>query len=533
MFALQHIPYHQTASFSNIVMDYLDRRKTLHSFYSHPPDLDGLKVSIVEKSRQKIDRQTLVNALNYQYKGLAIGGAVKNNISALADKNTFSICTAHQPNLFTGPLYFIYKIMHVIKLSVFLKEELPQYNFVPVYYMGSEDADFEELNHFTVQGKKYEWKTKQKGAVGRMIIDKEITDLIVELQQQIGVEPYGDEWIELLQLSFIQGETIQKATLKLVNALFGKYGLVILIAEAAELKATMKSVFYDDLFNQAPSQIVEVSCNDLANHYNVQATPRTINLFYLKDDVRERIEKVEDRFRILNSDISFTSEEMKNELDTYPERFSPNVILRGLFQETLLPNIAFLGGGGELAYWLQLKELFVHYSISFPVLILRNSFLIIEKKWNELIEKFHFTEPDLFLITDKLLENLIRQNSINEISLNGNFEKTEELFARIEQQAIAVDATLSKHVAAIKTRSLKNLEKLEKKMLRAEKRKYTDQQRQIEQMKANLFPGNGLQERVENIAGFYAKWGAGFIENLFQNSPSLEQHFTILKSKPE
>jgi bacillithiol biosynthesis cysteine-adding enzyme BshC len=310
--------------------------------------------------------------------------------------------------------------------------------------------------------------------------------------------------------------------------LYGQWGLVVLIPDNPIQKAQMIGVFEDDLFNNTSSQIVQKTSENLEKHYNVQANPREINLFYLKGHVRERIEEKDGRYLILNTELSFTKEEIKKELQEHPERFSPNVILRGLFQETILPNLVFIGGGGEMAYWLQLKDLFDHYKVVYPVLVLRNSFLIVEEKWNQKIQKLDLNAADFFQDENELMKIIVAKNSENRIELNGNFEKAEAFYEQIRMQAEAVDKTLSQYVTSIKTRSLKDLEELEKKMLRAEKRKFEDQQRQIQKIKEVLFPNDGLQERVENFSWFYAKWGKGFIEELYKNSLMLEQEFTIL-----
>lgn len=454
--------------------------------------------------------------------------AVQENIEALLQENTFTVCTAHQPNLFTGPLYFVYKVLHTIRLAAHLTEQLPGNRFVPVYYMGSEDADFAELNHTYVDGKKIEWKKEQKGAVGRMLVDKTLLQLIDELEGQLVYEPFGKDVVNMLRLCYITGRTIQEATFELVNELYGEWGLVVLIPDHPVLKSTMKKVFAEDIFENTPSQIVAQTSEKLDEQYKVQAHPREINLFYLKENIRERIEKRDDRFFILNTDISFSEEEMKKELEEHPEHFSPNVILRGLYQEVLLPNLAFIGGGGETAYWLQLHDLFRQYSVPYPVLVLRNSFLIVEEKWQEKLQKIGLSAADLFQSDDDLMREIVTKQSQNAVLLNGNFEKANSLYDQIRVQAEIIDQTLSKHVAAIKARSLKELQELEKKMLRAEKRKFADQQRQISALKDVLFPRNGLQERVENFSGFYAKWGKDFLAELLQHSLALEQQFTIL-----
>jgi bacillithiol biosynthesis cysteine-adding enzyme BshC len=533
MFFTEHLPYSQTNAFSKIALDYLNGSEMLRPFYSSLPTVDGIEDTIQRKKRQPVNRKLLVDVLQEQYQKVSATDAVTKNIELLLSENTFTVCTAHQPNLFTGPLYFVYKVLHTIKLASHLKEQLPQYNFVPVYYMGSEDADFAELNHTYVDGKRIEWKKEQKGAVGRMLVDKTLVQLISELEGQLSTEEHGKEVIELLRRCYANGTTIQDATFELVNQLYGKWGLIVLIPDNPAFKAQMKKVFEDDLFQNIPSKIIDGTSAKLGRYYNVQANPRAINLFYLKDDIRERIEKKKDRFIVCNTSISFAEEELRRELEHYPERFSPNVILRGMLQETVLPNLIFCGGGGEMAYWLELKDLFEQYKVVYPVLVLRNSFLIIESKWKERINKLDLAITDLFQPENDLMKLIVDKNSTNKIYLNGNFERAEELFEQIREQAETVDKTLSQYVAAIKVRSLNKLHELEKKMLRAEKRKFSDHQRQIQKIKEALFPINNLQERVENFSRFYAKWGRSFIEMLYENSLALEQEFCILSEVNE
>jgi bacillithiol synthase len=310
--------------------------------------------------------------------------------------------------------------------------------------------------------------------------------------------------------------------------LMGKYGVVVLIADDSRLKKQMLPVFEQDIFDCTPSHIVSETSERLNEKYNVQAHPREINLFYLKDNIRERIVAVNDHFKVHGTDISFTKEQLKEELYSHPEHFSPNVILRGLYQETILPNLAFIGGGGEMAYWLQLKDLFRHYNVVYPVLVLRNSFLLVQNSWKEKISKLGFTIADFFQTENFLMNRVVEMNSTLQISLNGNFEIADALYEKIGHQAGTIDPTLAKHVAAIKAKSLKTLKELEKKMLRAEKRKFSDQLRQIQKIKSVLFPKNGLQERVENIAVFYSAYGPAIIDELYKHSLALEQEFVIL-----
>ena len=524
-----HLPYRQTGAFSRIVSDYIDQSDTLTPFIAHPPTIAGIVKAIEARKQFATNRDILVGELKKQYASIEMADAVQKNIEVLLSPDTFTITTAHQNNIFTGPLYFIYKILHAIKLADQLKTVLPQYKFVPVYYIGSEDADLDELNHINLDGGKIVWNTKQKGAVGRMKIDKDFLKLIDAIEGQLAVLPYGEDAIELVKRSYRLGEDIQTATFKIVNALFAKNGLIVLLPDNAALKGQMQKIFEDDLLNQAASGIVEETSLKLGELYKVQAHPRDINLFYLEGDIRERIEVRGTGYGVLNTNISFSKEELLAELQDHPEHFSPNVILRGLYQETILPNIAFIGGGGELAYWLELKDLFVHYNVPYPVQILRNSFLIVEKKWGDKIKKLGFEIEDFFLSDQELINRLVTKNTDKEIRLNGTLSETEQLYEAIKKQAASIDTTLEKHVDSLKTTTLHRLKELEKKMLRAEKRKFSDHQRQIQAIKTKLFPKNGLQERYDNMLWYYAKWGSSFVQDLYKQSLTLEQQFVVLQ----
>ncbi|HMU46348.1 MAG TPA: bacillithiol biosynthesis cysteine-adding enzyme BshC [Chitinophagaceae bacterium] len=526
------LPYRQTGAFSKIALDYIDQDAAIKPFVSHPPTLQGIKKAIEERKGFSYSREVLVQELKKQYANINTNKKVSDNIESLLLVNTFTITTAHQNNIFTGPLYFIYKIIHVIKLADHLNQVLPDYNFVPVFYIGSEDADLDELNHIWLGGEKLVWETKQTGAVGRMKIDKALLKLIDRIEGQLSVLPDGNEIVSKLREFYKEGITIQDATFAFVNFLFAEYGLVVLLPDNAALKKQMTAIFEDDLLNQTASAIVEGTAKKLSNAgYKVQANPREINLFYLKDDLRERIEKISEKFTIHHSPFTFSQSEILEELKNHPERFSPNVILRGLYQETILPNIIFTGGGGETAYWLQLKDLFAHYKIPFPVLVLRNSFLLIEKKWRERIAKLGFSVEEFFLDEQELMNRVVAKESNNETKLNGSLTEMEQLYETFKKQAAKVDTTLEKHVESLKLKTVQRLQELEKKMLRAEKRKFSDKQRQIHTIKEHLFPGEGLQERRENLSYYYSIWGPDFIQKLYDHSLALEQEFVILEEK--
>jgi bacillithiol biosynthesis cysteine-adding enzyme BshC len=492
--------------------------------------LEGLKAAIEARQLVQPNRNLLVTELQQQYVGVNTSARVQQNIQLLQQPNTFTITTAHQPAIFTGHLYFIYKIVHVIKLADRLKQEFPDKHFVPVFWMGSEDADLEELGHVYLGGEKLVWETKQTGAVGRMN-NKGLDKLIHRIEGELSVLPHGKELIQLLRDSYLQSLDIQIATFKLINALFAEYGLIVILPDNANLKKVMEPVFREDLLQQMPAGVVGKTIEQLSQEHKVQAHPRDINLFYLRDSVRELIELKDGKYEVRNTKLSFTKEEILAELRDHPERFSPNVILRGLYQETVLPNLAFIGGGGETAYWLELKGLFEHYNIPFPLLVLRNSFLIVEKKWQEKIHKLGLRSKDFFQSEQQLLTVLVTRHKNGELKLKHELDAAMQVYEQLKNKAAAIDQSLTQHVEALQARTLKPLQELEKKLLRAEKKKYEAEQRQIQVIRAALFPRNGLQERVDNFMPWYALWGKEFIQKVYDHSLTLEQQFVILEEK--
>lgn len=522
------IPYQQTGYFSKIATDYLAEAPEIKQFYKHSVNLQGIQEAINARMQFAQNRPLLVSGLQKQYAGIPLSAKLQQHITALGDDNTFTITTAHQPNIFTGPVYFIYKILHTIKLAATLAQQLPAYKFVPVYYMGSEDADLDELGNIAINGRKYTWNTKQTGAVGRMKVDKNFIALIHEVNGQISVEEYGPELVDIFRQCYREGVTIQQATLELVNALFGEYGLVVLIPDNADFKRAFNPVVAKELTEGFSHKAVSETLEELEKNYKAQAGGREINLFYLPTDKRERIEKEGDKYVVKALKLEWTEEDILKELDAHPELFSANVILRGAFQETILPNIAFIGGGGELAYWLELKNVFAAANIPYPVLILRNSFLLIEEQWDKKIQSIGFSYNDIFKPEQELLDIVVERFSDNRFELNGELVRVENAYTEIKELATKIDGTLKDHVEALQAKAVKRLMQLEKKMKSAEKRKFAVELVQIQKIKAALFPNNNLQERVENLSGFYAKHGKEIISLLLEHSLSLEQKFVVL-----
>lgn len=527
---VSHIPYGNTGYFNQLVVDFLSEHPNLRPFYKYSPVKPDFEEVIKAKKAHPQQREVLVSALQEQYRELKTSDAVNVNIASLADLNTFTVVTAHQPNIFTGYLYFAYKILQTIQLAEQLRQQYPRYNFVPVYYMGSEDADLDELGHVYINGKNIQWPTDQQGAVGRMQ-PQGFEALIEEVKQALGYGEYADELVDLLRRAYLGHENIQAATLYLVNELFGRYGLVVLVPDNPRLKKLFIPVMRDELLHGHSFGIVSKTAGELGKHYKVQAHPREINLFYLTPTARERIVRVGDTWKVLHMPVEFTADSLEKELQEHPERFSPNVILRGLFQETILPNIAFIGGGGEIAYWLELQQVFTHYQVPFPALLLRNSFLLVDPMSQQRLEKLGIFLEDLFGSVEALINNFVQKHTNAALVLKDEYAEVEKLFDELAVKAGNIDVTLVATVEAERTRAIKSIGKLEHKFLKAEKKKFSWQTEQIRQLHNRLFPGDSLQERKENFMPWYIHQGPAFFDMILENLQPVTDQFGIIYTK--
>ncbi|MFT5667724.1 MAG: bacillithiol biosynthesis cysteine-adding enzyme BshC [Vicingaceae bacterium] len=529
------IPFEDTGYFSNIILDYLSEKSKMGPFYSYNPTINGFKEAIEKRHFSDSNREILVEALQNQYQKDSIklkgDSPVTVNIDSLINSNTFSVTTGHQLCLFTGPLYFIYKIVSTVRLCKELSIQYPEQNFVPVYWMATEDHDFEEINHFKVEGKKFTWETDQKGAVGRMKIAElkqvfdEFSDWLPELSNN------ANELRQLFENAYLKHSNLAAATRYLVHQLFEHSGVIIVDGDDKKLKTLFAPIAKRELIEQFSSEKVNEQSEKLSQNYKIQVNPREINLFYLVDGLRERIVKDNRSYSVNDTSITFTEDEILIELRDFPERFSPNVILRPVYQESILPNLAYIGGGGELAYWFQLKTTFEAVSIPLPVLILRNSVAWLNSKQSKFLAQLEISNKQFFYKKEVLLKEWVKQNSSIDLELKAQKVKSDEFFSSLRSLAGELDASLNDHVAAIATKQSNALAKLSEKMIRAERRKSGEVKNKIDFLKDNLFPNNGLQERTLNFSEIYLLHGKEMINILHDNFVVPANQFLIIQGK--
>lgn len=524
------IPFRETNYFSSLICDYLDEKTELQSFYHRFPKLENFKAQIEEKKRSfSLDnRKVLVAALQQQYKGYEISGLTSDHIESLKNENTFTVVTGHQLNLFTGPLYFLYKIISTINLTTTLKEQYPDQQFVPVYWMATEDHDFDEINFFNLFGKKIQWNRDASGPVG--VLDTEGLDEVFEVfAAELGIGKNAEYLKEVFKKAYLQHKTLAEATRYVANTLFGEYGLVIIDGDDTELKRLFVPFVEKELLEKTSHATVLSKGQALENlGYKVQVNPREINLFYMKPGLRERIVEVEGKFVVNETDISWDKEGILAELNAYPERFSPNVIMRPLYQEVILPNLCYIGGGGELAYWLELKAYFDTVNIPFPMLLLRNSVLVKTEKQAGKMNKLQITDQELFLKTHELINRRVRQISDIDINFDPQREHLKNQFAALYELAKQTDITFLNAVKAQEIKQIKGLDALEKRLLRAQRNKLSDHVKRMTVLQNELFPSQSLQERKTNFSELYLEYGTQLIPTLMKHLNPLKGEFSIL-----
>lgn len=514
MKTINKLSFNDIASIPQLVKDFLNQK--IEGFENKTFSLNNFSQQIHQKqnSFSPEQRTVLFDAFEKQLSDIKLSSKQKENLEYLKLPDTFTITTGHQLNLFSGPVFFVYKILQTIKTCNYLKENFPDFNFVPVYWMASEDHDFAEINHFKTESNYYETNEKSGGPVGRI----EISDIyfISEFEKEFKDSIFGTELILMMKEAYQPGNTLTQAIKILVNRLFSEFGLLIVDGDSKELKSQIKGVFKDELLHFSLEKQSKAKVDFLTEKYGkVQVNPREINLFYLSD-TRDRIEFNGQKYIIVDKNIQFTEEEILSELENYPEKFSPNALMRPVYQEKVLPNLAYIGGNAEIMYWLELKDYFLTINIPFPILIPRNSMLFLKEKTLGKIEKLDLKIEDFFqnftvLTNHKILED----NTILKL-----LDEKEELlmrnFSELRASAETTEKSFGNMVKAEEVRQLKSFKRMKKRLLHAEKIKQNELLKRLENLFLDVHPGKTWQERVYNFSVFFSDYGYSWLENCFE-----------------
>lgn len=524
------LPYQEIPYFNNLITDYLNKQEVLADFYNYFPELENVEHQIKEKRLNfpTNNRKTLVEELLFQYEKCPTSEETFRQIRSLSDIDTFTVTTGHQLNIFTGPIYFIYKIITCIKLCHQLKLRYPDKQFVPVYWMATEDHDLEEIQFFNWETQKLKWQTKQTGAVGRMNT-KGLEDLFEVFEKELGIGDRANDLRKFFQKAYVFHDNLADATRFLVNELFKDYGLVIIDGDSKPLKSSFTPYFEAELLAQTAYKFCTKTSSKLSKlGYPVQVNPREINLFYLTKNSRNRIVKKEHRYYVNETLIEFSETEIINELKQYPERFSPNVITRPLYQEVVLPNLAYVGGAGELTYWFQLKDYFASQQVIFPMLILRNAALLTTQKQAEKLTKLQLSWGDFFQEKQQIEKKIVEKFSSIEIDFSSQKKYLEQQFEALHQLAQKTDKSFLGAVAAQEKKQKNGLDHLKKRLLKAQKRELASTLEVSNKLHNELFPNGNLQERYINFGEAYLSSTKQFIPCLLERFEPLEFTFNIV-----
>lgn len=459
-------------------------------------------------------REVLFSVLKEQNAQLNLSSEQESNLNSLRNPNTFTVTTGHQLNLFTGPVFFIYKILQTVKMAEVLNHKYPQQRTIPIFWMASEDHDFAEIDHFKTDKQLYRIQAESGGAVGRIKVED--NHFVEEFAKEFQGLPFGEALIALLRRAYARGNTLGDATRLIVQELFGRYGLLVLDGDDRRLKREMHAVFksellHNDLFNHTKPAI-----EMLRRQYGkVQVNPRETNMFYLTE-TRNRLEFSGGRYHVVDTGVSFTREELLTELENFPERFSPNALLRPVYQEMILPNLAYIGGNAEIMYWLELKDYFRHLALAFPVLIPRNSLLFLTRKTLQKTDKVGLKIADFFTDFKKVIKAKLLQETDITVVLDETETALLENFAKLKQVAAKTDKTFGTLVSAEEARQLKSFVRMRKRLLRAEKLKHAEKVERLEDLYLKVHPAKTWQERVYNFSVFYAVLGEAWLQTCYE-----------------
>ncbi len=527
----QEIPLHNTTLLHPMIGDYLAGDVNLDSYIAWHQDREGFAKAMEARPNYQVDRRVLISSLQQQYKDAGVSLSTQSlteiNINLLANPETYTITTGHQLCILTGPLYFIYKIVSAIKLARQLKDWFPEKNFVPVYWMATEDHDFEEVNHIHVFGKKLVWEDTSGGAVGRLDLDS-LQTMLAELKGILGESEPAAALFRKISEAYAQGN-LSQATRKFVHELFGSYGIVILDADQRELKAQFSGVMRQEILESISFPLVEKTSAELRQTYNLPLNPREINLFYLRDHFRARIIRTKEGNYQASEAYIWTEPEIVSELEGHPERFSPNVVMRPMYQETILPNLAYIGGTNELAYWMQLKKAFESYEVFYPVLVLRDSWLWLGKRTTKDMDQLKINADDLLKSDIKQLEKTFyERNELNHPS-EAFIDQIIDSLSGIKDSLQGLPVPLITQTLKQSGEQINQLKKTRKEIRKTLEEQNAKLLEKVRKIYDTVYPEGQLQERYANFIPYYLQYGDAWIDTLIEQADPLHNTIKVVR----
>ena len=477
---------------------FLDRDNRLQNCIAAWPDEQQLLECSHRRAFHPDARKLLVDSLSAQYRDSGLTAEMPAGIQSLMHPNTFTICVGHQLCLLGGPSFIWIKIVQLCRLAQSVNANQSAIQIVPVFWLASEDHDVAEISGITVGGKRFNWSTADAGATGKIGtdgIEKVITEVVSSFPHLI-----DSETIQLIRDAY-SCNNLANAWRRLIHRLAGHLGIVVIDGNDTGFKESFSSVIEKELdegfmFNAMQNQLEELT----RNGFEIPVNPRECCLFYLIEKYRSRIVRIaEDAFETADGLHRWSRSEILTLAGAHPERFSPYVLLRPLYQEYILPNLMYLAGPSELSYWLQLKSCFEVVKINFPLLHLRCGLTLISRSIKKGLEKWNLTLPELMQNAEFIRHRMIRSENH---FLEHEIKMLDEAWSRIIAHAAEVDVTLKAAAEAELQKCRDSIQRIEGKMIKAEKRKNSELALAIGKLQEFVFPGGNYQERVEGVINF-------------------------------
>lgn len=507
------LPLLETIYKNKLLVDLLNNKNKLKDFHLGT-DLNSIDEAFLANRDIDLEKRALlVECLKKQYSDCEIPAPL--TLDSLSNKGVFTVTTGHQLCLFGGPQYFIHKIISVISLVKKLKLKYPENDFVPVFWLASEDHDFKEISTLNIFNKKLSVDGEDTIAVGKL--SPVIFEPILEELKNIFKNDNRFNELESVFSKALTKQSWSLATRYWVTHLFGKDDLVILDPDEKSLKHLFIDSFKKEINHQFIHANVEATNSELKTiGYHPKINPRELNLFYLSDEKRHRIIFNGTLFKV--GDEEFTKKQLNEKLELNPEKFSPNVLLRPLFQETILPNLIYVGGPSELCYWTQLKKAFDYKTIPFPILMLRDHFAWLNqkqiKKWFEM----GLHAEDLIKNPSDLAKQFLIKQHKNNLSLFNEEEALNLIELELNKKANLIDQSLVPMVNGSVKGMRNSLAKIHQKFLQSLKRTEDQKLGQIKKINNSIVSNGILVERTENFLGPYLNSTDDYINRLIEAS---------------
>jgi len=521
---------HINGSFTDLYRDYISEFKNVQQYYQ--TDFHSLQhiPSIAERRKSQVrDRSVLVEVLREQNTLFGAGARTFDNIGLLSDEKTFAVVTGQQVGLFGGPLYTIYKAITALKLAETLTNENPGFHFVPVFWLEAEDHDFEEIGKVGVLNTEgspvvipYPLAAKDAGknlgAVGEIPLGEGIESVYAELQTAMSNSEFKQPLFNLLRKFYHPSATFSTSFAGFLNTLFEDKGLIFISPNDKRFKQLLSPLFQKEI-REYPrvSQLIIRQSAKLEERYHAQIKTKALNLFYFHKGGRYFIEPRETDFSLRGTRHFIPKEELLRVAVEQPELLSPNVALRPICQDMLLPTVAYVAGPSEVAYFAQLQEVYRYFDLTMPMIYPRATATIAEERMEKILERYELTVEDVFSRPEEIQKKVL--GMLAEVNI-------EEMFTRV-RGAIRdqmnemkfginyIDPTLTGTLEHTHQRIDSQIAAFQEKVIAAQQRKHETALRQIEKVKHTLFPRDNFQERELSIIHFMNKHGLEFVRFLY------------------